>query len=164
MLHCCGLMCAVCGCKSIIYRHMHCSLWNLSIIDSASPIVGTLRGLSIAPLLSIIVCVLRIWVCMLMWKSILKEAGERLMMWGRSIAQCSAVQCTLSLAPSLFQIPPNKGAFSLIHLPSSLLSHRLYFSGCICHFLFFYITPPQPPPLALLLYSKNGSSVSGWNN
>ena len=48
LLRCSGVMCAVCGCKSIIHRHMRSSLWNLSIIDSASPTVGMVRGPSIS--------------------------------------------------------------------------------------------------------------------
>lgn len=44
LLRCSGVMCAVCGCESIIHKHMHSSLWNLSIIDSASPTVEMVMG------------------------------------------------------------------------------------------------------------------------
>ena len=108
LLRCSGVMCAVCGCKSIIHRHMRSSLWNLSIIDSASPTVGMVRGPSISVThywawVCVCVCVLAsIWVCMLMWKRDLKEVGERLIMWGK---EHGAVQCKVqppSLSPSLF--------------------------------------------------------------
>lgn len=157
-----GVMCAVCGWKSIIHRHMHSSLWNLSIIDSASPTVGMVRGLS-SSITHYWACV-RVGACehLGVYAHVKKrlERGWRKTHNGRK--EHGAVQCkvqSLSLSPSLFfkyfphgflrETKELYSPLSLTHLLSSLPPFLLYFSGCISVIFYYFTLPPCLPLFSL---------------
>lgn len=150
MLHCCGLMCAVCGCKSIIYRRMHCSLWNLSIIDSASPCRDAEGAIYRSTTEHLCVCFEHLGVYAHVKKRL--ERGWRKTHDVRKehcAVQCSAHSLWLPLS---FKYLPTKGlspSFTYPHpsCPTVFISLAAYLSFSIL----------LPPPPALLLYSKNAS-------
>ncbi len=163
LLRCSGVMCAVCGCKSIIHRHMHSSLWNLSIIDSASPTVGMVRGLSVS--------VTHYWACVRVCAcehlGVYAHVKKRLERGWRKThnvrKEHGAVQCkvqSLSLSPSLFfkylphgflrETKELYSPLSLAHLlPSLPPSLLLYFSGCISVIFYSFALPPCLPLFSL---------------
>lgn len=153
LLDCCSLMCALCGCKSIIYRHMHSSLWNLSIIDSASPTVGTVRGLSLSMTTE------RLCVCWVLgvYAQVKKRLGRGWRKTHNVRKERCAVQCTahsLSLAPSLFFryllhgfLRETKGLFRSFTYLLPPVPPSLFLWLHFCHFLFFCTPhPPSPAP------------------
>lgn len=136
----------VCGYESIIHRHMHSSLWNLSIIDSASPTVEMVRGLSISmSLYCVCVCArVRAFACerLCVYAHVKKrlERGERKTRNVR--AEHGAVQCKVRpLCLLSFSNTSLMGFWwkqrSFIHLsllpssPSTPQPLSLYFSGWI---------------------------------
>ena len=95
---------------------------------------------------------LSIWVCMLMWKRDLREVGKRLLMWAKSMAQCSVkrgLSLSLSLCLPLSFFPSNASLMGFwgkqrsFNSPSSL---PFYFSGYIC-VIFDSLTLPRCLPI-----------------
>lgn len=164
LLRCTSVMCAVCGCESIIHRHMHSSLWNLSIIDSASPTVAMVRGLSIS--------MTHYWVCVRVCACEYAHVKKRLERGWRKThnvrKEHGAVQCKVRspcLFPLFFKYLPHgflvetKKAL-LTSLCSRSTLHPLHPSQPpslfiwlhFCHFLFFYYSPLSPSSLTPWLF------------
>lgn len=166
LLCCSSVMCAVCGCKSIIHRHMHSFLWNLSIIDSASPTVEMVRGLSIS-MTHYWACV---WVCACEHLGVYAHVKKRLERGWRKThnvrKEHGAVQCkvrspclSVCLSSLFLTHLPHGFLVEIKELYSPLSAHSLPSIPSIppslfiwlhfCHFLFFY-SPPLSPSFLLL--------------
>lgn len=158
LLRCSSVMCAVCSCESIIHRHMHSSPWNLSIIDSASPTVEMVRGLSIS--------MTHYWACVRVSAcehlSVYAHVKKRLERGWRKThnvrKEHGAVQCKVRspcLSPLFFKciLVETKELYSPLSahvLPSfSSIPPSLFIWLHFCHFLFFY----SLPCLSLFSYS-----------
>lgn len=143
----CAALCALpamclCGCGSIIHGHMHSSLWNLSIIDSAVPTVGMVSGISIS--VSHYRARTRARACSFkrLERGLVKTSNARK---EHGALQCASLTLSLSLADSSLTGFRGKQK-SVLHLSPSLTS-----PAPSLLFLWLHLTPFQSLIISLCL-------------